>query len=61
MATVMAASARSSVFLPTVKCSNCNAKIEISLMGEHVCSQGIAQFPGAFMYRWTNIHNYSSP
>ncbi len=43
MATVMAASARSSVFLPTVKCSNCNAKIEISLMGEHVCSQGTAQ------------------
>lgn len=45
MATIMAASSRSSVFLPTVKCSNCNATIEISLMGEHVCSQGTAQFP----------------
>ncbi|KAI9850321.1 MAG: hypothetical protein M1824_003376, partial [Vezdaea acicularis] len=29
---------RPASFLPTIKCSNCNEEIEISMMGEHVCS-----------------------
>ncbi|MCJ1461642.1 hypothetical protein MMC07_000239 [Pseudocyphellaria aurata] len=41
MAAATATAARSSSFLPTVKCSNCNATIEISLMSDHVCSQVI--------------------
>lgn len=38
---MMASIALSSHFLPTVKCSDCNAEIEISVMGEHICAQGI--------------------
>lgn len=26
--------------MPTVKCSNCGVQIEISMMGEHICSEG---------------------
>lgn len=29
---------RESAFLPTIKCSTCGRQIEISMMGEHVCS-----------------------
>ncbi|GFP56250.1 hypothetical protein TASIC1_0006042000 [Trichoderma asperellum] len=29
---------RESAFLPTIKCSSCGLQVEISLMGEHVCS-----------------------
>ncbi|KAF4440403.1 Paxillin 1, partial [Fusarium albosuccineum] len=29
---------RESVFLPTIKCSSCGRQVEISLMGEHICS-----------------------
>ncbi|KZF19640.1 hypothetical protein L228DRAFT_37523 [Xylona heveae TC161] len=34
----MAAVSRPSLFLPTIKCSSCNAELEISAMGDHVCS-----------------------
>ncbi|KAL8734630.1 MAG: hypothetical protein Q9181_003130 [Wetmoreana brouardii] len=29
----------STSFLPTIKCSDCNIEIEISAMGDHVCSK----------------------
>lgn len=29
---------RDSTLLPTIKCSTCGGQIEISLMGDHVCS-----------------------
>lgn len=32
---------RSSSFLPTIKCSDCSAEIEISRMGDHVCLGGL--------------------
>ena len=32
--------ARASTFLPSIKCSSCNADIPISHMGEHVCPEG---------------------
>lgn len=35
----MANTTRASGFLPSIKCSNCNVEIPISLMGDHVCSQ----------------------
>ena len=35
----MAASEQNSSFLPSIKCSNCGSEIEISRMGDHVCSQ----------------------
>ncbi len=44
LAVIMDSFTRSSSFLPTIKCSNCNASIEISLMGDHVCSNGIPRF-----------------
>lgn len=28
---------RESAFLPTIKCSQCSAQVEISMMGEHIC------------------------
>ena len=31
---------RSSSCLPTIKCSDCNAEIEISRIGDHVCAEG---------------------
>ncbi|CAH0024321.1 unnamed protein product [Clonostachys rhizophaga] len=34
----MAALGRESVLLPTIKCSQCGAQVEISMMGEHICS-----------------------
>ncbi|KAK0728492.1 hypothetical protein B0T26DRAFT_174055 [Lasiosphaeria miniovina] len=34
----MAGAVRESSFMPTVKCSDCGLQIEISLMGEHICS-----------------------
>ncbi|KAK5661553.1 hypothetical protein OQA88_11461 [Cercophora sp. LCS_1] len=34
----MAAMPRESAFMPTVKCSTCGNQVEISLMGEHLCS-----------------------
>lgn len=40
----MASVALSSHFLPTVKCSDCNAEIEISAIGEHMCAQGIRSY-----------------
>jgi hypothetical protein len=30
---------RASSFLPTIKCSTCGHEIEISLMGDHVCTE----------------------
>ena len=33
---------RESAFLPTVKCSSCGRQIEISMMGDHVCSEADA-------------------
>lgn len=33
----------STAFLPTIKCSDCNAEIEISAMGDHVCARGEEQ------------------
>ncbi|KAM7191468.1 LIM domain containing protein [Naviculisporaceae sp. PSN 640] len=35
----MAGAVRESSFMPTVKCSTCGRQVEISLMGEHVCSE----------------------
>ena len=35
----MAATMRSSSFLPSIKCSSCGIDIEISMMGDHVCAQ----------------------
>lgn len=35
----MANTTRASGFLPSIKCSNCNVEIPISMMGDHVCSQ----------------------
>lgn len=32
------AATRESAFLPTIKCSQCGAQVEISMMGEHICS-----------------------
>ncbi|KAI0470681.1 hypothetical protein GGR56DRAFT_140106 [Xylariaceae sp. FL0804] len=29
---------RQSAFMPTIKCSNCGNQVEISMMGEHLCS-----------------------
>ena len=34
----MAGAVRESSFMPTVKCSTCSRQVEISLMGEHLCS-----------------------
>ncbi|KAL8348656.1 hypothetical protein RB601_002345 [Gaeumannomyces tritici] len=34
----MAALDRQSSFLPTIKCSSCGNQIEISMMGDHICS-----------------------
>ncbi|KAF4125709.1 LIM domain [Geosmithia morbida] len=31
---------RESAFLPTIKCSQCGAQVEISMMGEHICATG---------------------
>ena len=42
----MAARSQMSGFLPTIKCSNCNIEIEISMMGDHVCSQCMLSFIG---------------
>ena len=36
----MANTTRASGFLPSIRCSNCNVEIPISMMGDHVCSQG---------------------
>ncbi|CAM1500933.1 Fc.00g100950.m01.CDS01 [Cosmosporella sp. VM-42] len=32
------AAPRESTFLPTIKCSSCGNQVEISMMGEHICS-----------------------
>lgn len=34
---------RESAFLPTIKCSTCGREIEISMMGDHVCSEADAE------------------
>ncbi|CAK7263067.1 hypothetical protein SEPCBS119000_000294 [Sporothrix epigloea] len=34
---------RPASFFPTIKCSSCGQKIEISLMGEHICSSSAAK------------------
>ena len=34
----MAGAVRESSFMPTVKCSTCSRQVEISLMGEHICT-----------------------
>ena len=34
---------RESAFLPTIKCSTCGRQIEISMMGDHVCSEADAE------------------
>jgi len=34
----MAAMPRESAFMPTVKCSTCDRQVEISLMGDHLCT-----------------------
>ncbi|KAL8794226.1 MAG: hypothetical protein Q9195_003180 [Heterodermia aff. obscurata] len=39
---------RPSSFLPSIKCSNCNAEIEIAMMGDHVCEQNRPYQPNAF-------------
>ncbi|PKS05848.1 hypothetical protein jhhlp_007677 [Lomentospora prolificans] len=39
----MAALPRESAFLPTIKCSTCGRQIEISLMGDHICSESDPQ------------------
>ncbi|KAK1827828.1 LIM domain-containing protein [Podospora conica] len=36
---------RESTFMPTVKCSSCSRQIEISMMGEHICSGAAAAEP----------------
>lgn len=41
----MAGAVRESSFMPTVKCSTCGRQVEISLMGEHVCSEAAAPAP----------------
>ncbi|KAM7216309.1 hypothetical protein V8F06_008328 [Rhypophila decipiens] len=38
----MAGAVRESSFMPTVKCSTCGRQVEISLMGEHLCSEADA-------------------
>ena len=38
----IASTMRVSSMLPAIKCSSCGAEIEISMMGEHVCSQGMS-------------------
>jgi hypothetical protein len=38
----MASAPRALSMLPAIKCSSCGVEIEISMMGEHVCSQGIS-------------------
>lgn len=41
----------STAFLPTIKCSDCNAEIEISAMGDHVCAKGEEQVMSAYCGR----------
>lgn len=38
---IMAFAPRAFSMLPTIKCSSCGVEIEISMMGEHTCSQGM--------------------
>ncbi|KAL2071495.1 hypothetical protein VTL71DRAFT_12730 [Oculimacula yallundae] len=42
----MAYAERASSFLPTIKCSMCAQDIEISLMGDHICSGPVAATAG---------------
>ncbi|KXJ87647.1 hypothetical protein Micbo1qcDRAFT_20946 [Microdochium bolleyi] len=39
------ADTRQSAFMPTIKCSVCGNQVEISMMGEHVCSSSTAEAP----------------
>ncbi len=32
------ATTRESSFMPTIKCSTCGREIQISMMGEHICT-----------------------
>ncbi|KAK1754535.1 hypothetical protein QBC47DRAFT_219822 [Echria macrotheca] len=41
----MAGMPRESAFMPTVKCSTCGNQVEISMMGEHLCSGAPASDP----------------
>ncbi|KAI0134446.1 LIM domain-containing protein [Xylariales sp. AK1849] len=41
----MAGSLRESAFMPAIKCSQCGNEIEISKMGEHICSGSFAAEP----------------
>ncbi|MCJ1286435.1 hypothetical protein MMC26_005780 [Xylographa opegraphella] len=48
----MAVPGTTSGFLPTIKCSNCNRDVEISMMADHICGQppprGFDKFNNAF-------------
>ena len=45
--------------LPTVKCSSCNVDIEISMMGDHVCSGSPSEATEA--EPWLAKHRAPSP
>ncbi|KAK2019088.1 LIM domain-containing protein [Colletotrichum eremochloae] len=51
---------RESTFMPTIKCSSCGRQVEISMMGEHVCS-GPGEEPSPPPARPDSIGSYDQP
>ncbi|KAK2043552.1 LIM domain-containing protein [Colletotrichum somersetense] len=51
---------RESTFMPTIKCSSCGRQVEISMMGEHICS-GPGEEPSPPPARPDSIDSYEQP
>ncbi|KAK1993455.1 hypothetical protein LX36DRAFT_251800 [Colletotrichum falcatum] len=51
---------RESTFMPTIKCSSCGRQVEISMMGEHICT-GPGEEPSPPPARPDSIDSYDQP